>query len=349
MGWNRANNAIENKSIENGVRVAILTYPNSLKSAVYGLEELFHLASRLYREQHNESSGGQRDRQGGGEDAGPDIGTYGEQNTVPLFLPQVLTLDQLSCTEVFDVVILPPGQRSDFYLQPPNTLIHWLQQQAQSAVVCSACAGSFILAATPLLNGKRVTTHWAFESLFKAHYPNVLLDLDQILINEGSVITAGGMMSWLDLGFEVVAQYAPSGIVPLMGKYLVVDTGRRSQRFYRRFKPDLHHGDAPIRAAQEYLETALPDLPSVKDLAEQVAMGERTFLRRFEKVTQYKPKEYMQRLRIQKACERLEESRAPFETIAREVGYEDAGACRKRFIHIMGLTPSEFRQRFSEG
>ena len=335
---------LDNKAIENGVRIAILAYPNSLKSAVYGLEELFHLASRLCREPYNESSGGRNGEQKEGLNGEKNR----EQKNASLFLPQVLTLDQLSCAEVFDVVILPPGQRSDFYLQPPDTLTHWLQEQAQSAIICSACAGSFILAATPLLNGKRVTTHWAFESLFKAHYPNVLLDLDQILINEGPVITAGGMMSWLDLGFEVVAQYAPSGIVPLMGKYLVVDTGRRSQRFYRRFKPDLHHGDALIRTAQEHLETVFPNLPSVKDLAEQVAMGERTFLRRFEKVTQYKPKEYMQRLRIQKACERLEESRAPFETIAREVGYEDAGACRKRFIHIMGLTPSEFRQRFSD-
>ncbi|MDX1399554.1 MAG: helix-turn-helix domain-containing protein, partial [Oceanospirillum sp.] len=64
--------------------------------------------------------------------------------------------------------------------------------------------------------------------------------------------------------------------------------------------------------------------------------------------TGHKPKSYMQRYAIQKACDLLEESRVPVETIARDGGYEDAGACRKLFVRIMGLTPGEFRQRFRE-
>ncbi len=310
------------------VSVAILVYPDSLKSAVYGLEEMFILANRV-------------------------AGELGQQVA---FEPKLIRFDEQGfgveetiLNQEFQVVILPPGQRSEFYREPPVSLTAWIQQQADSkSLICSACAGSFILAATGLLNGRRATTHWGFESLFRQQHPEVTLDLDQIIVDEGSLVTAGGMMSWLDLGFEVISRFTEPGVVPLLGKYLVVDTGRRAQRFYRRFRPDLQHGDEVILLAQEKIAEQFPALPSVAELAQQVHLGERTFLRRFEKATGLKPKNYMQRFAIQKACDLLEESRVPFETIARDVGYEDVGACRKLFVRIMGLTPGEFRQRFRE-
>ncbi|WP_417598902.1 GlxA family transcriptional regulator [Oceanospirillum sp.] len=310
------------------VSVAIVAYPDSLKSAVYGLEELFILANRV----------------------------VGELGQSVCFQPEVLYFDGDSfATESllqapYQIVILPPGQRSEFYLQPPKALTAWVKYQAENAsgLICSACAGSFILAASGLLHRKRATTHWAFESLFRRQFPDVQLDLDQILVSEGQLLTAGGMMSWLDLGFEVVSRYTMPGTVPLMGKYLVVDTGHRAQSFYRRFLPDRSHGDDIIARAQTQIESLFPVLPTVSELAGLVHLGERTLLRRFEKATGYKPKHYMQRYAIQKACDLLEESLAPFETIARKIGYEDAGACRKLFVRIMGLTPGEFRQRFRE-
>lgn len=310
------------------VSVAILVYPDSLKSAVYGLEEMFILANRV---------AGELGQQVAFE---PQLIRFDEQGS---------SVDEGILSQRFQVVILPPGQRSEFYREPPAALTDWIQQQADSkSLICSACAGSFILAATGLLNGRRATSHWGFESLFRQQHPEVTLDLDQIIVDEGSLVTAGGMMSWLDLGFEVISRFTEPGVVPLLGKYLVVDTGRRAQSFYRRFRPDLQHGDEVIVSAQEKIAEQFPALPSVAELAQQVHLGERTFLRRFEKATGLKPKNYMQRFAIQKACDLLEESRVPFETIARDVGYEDAGACRKLFVRIMGLTPGEFRQRFRE-
>ncbi len=310
------------------ISVAIIVYPDSLKSAVYGLEEMFILANRV----------------------------AGELGQAVCFEAQLITFEDQGFSvsdallaKQYPVVILPPGQRSEFYREPPPALTDWIRQQADAeSLICSACAGSFILAATGLLDGKRATTHWAFEPLFRRQYPEVQLDLDQILVDEGRVLTAGGMMSWLDLGFEVISRFTSPGVVPMLGKNLVVDTGQRAQSFYRRFRPDLSHGDEVIANAQKQIESLFPALPSVAELAGLVHLGERTFLRRFEKATGHKPKSYMQRYAIQKACDLLEESRVPFETIARDVGYEDAGACRKLFVRIMGLTPGEFRQRFRE-
>lgn len=82
-------------------------------------------------------------------------------------------------------------------------------------------------------------------------------------------------------------------------------------------------------------------------MAEQVNLTVRTMQRRFLKATCYNPNRYLQRLRVQKACDLLENTQHSFEYIANQVGYEDTRACRKIFIKIIGLTPREFRMRFT--
>jgi len=143
-----------------------------------------------------------------------------------------------------------------------------------------------------------------------------------------------------------VAQHAGGGIMTQLGKNLVVDTGHRSQKYYQQFIPKRHHGDQAILAAQLFLDAHYPSKIVMANLASLCHMSERSFLRRFSQATGFKPSEYIQRLRIQKACDQLEQTQNSFETIAGEVGYEDSSACRKVFVRILALTPKQFRQRF---
>lgn len=81
-------------------------------------------------------------------------------------------------------------------------------------------------------------------------------------------------------------------------------------------------------------------------MAKKSHLSECTFARHFIQTTGFKANSYLQRLRIQKACELLESTKKTFEAIAYDVGYEDVSACRKSFVKIIGLTPKEFRRRF---
>jgi transcriptional regulator GlxA family with amidase domain len=75
-------------------------------------------------------------------------------------------------------------------------------------------------------------------------------------------------------------------------------------------------------------------------------MSERTFLRHFTSATSLKPMQYIQRLRVQKACNLLESSKQSFEKISASVGYDDVNSFRKVFIKVIGLSPSAFKARF---
>lgn len=248
----------------------------------------------------------------------------------------------------FTVVILPPSGAEQYYLLPSEALTSWLfEQHKAGAVVTSACAGAFVLAQAGLLNNKACTTHWGLAGLFRDKFPNVRLKPESILINEGSIITAGGMMSWLDLGLELVSQLSTPSVMRLLGKMLVVDTGAREQRFYQQFMPNFQHSDSAVLNVQHYMADHFSHTISNQVLSELSCLTERTLQRRFQKATGLNLNQYLQHLRVQKACDLLESSNLAFEAIAYHVGYQDASAFRKVFIKTMGLAPKAFRARFS--
>lgn len=308
------------------MKIAIIDYPDSQKSTIYGLQDMFILADRICKEQ--------------------DHPTQFEVTT--LNLEEVL--EQSDIRTIYTAVILPPSLEQGYYLAPEQSLLDWLLNQYHAGgILCSVCAGTFILAATGLLKEREATTHWGLAELFSQTFADVKLNPDKILVNEGDIITSGGMMSWIDLGLELVAQFSTPSIMRQLGKVLVVDTGQRKQQYYRQFNPDFQHGDPGILQAQKIIQREYGTSISIKELARKCNLSERTFLRRFIKVTGKSPLQYIQNIRIQKACDLLENTTDTFEMIVRRIGYEDISACRKTFVKIMGLTPVEFRKRFVGG
>ena len=310
------------------IKIVILLYPGVMRSAVEGLRELFELASRLNPVEQGEL-----------------------QFTVRLLDYTELEQGEGASDAELDrpqVVILPPCITDQFYPTEQPQLAAWLREMHGAGVLlCSVCAGAFILAQSGLLNQRPATTHWLLTERLAQQFPEVLVDGNKILINDGDLITAGGLMAWLDLGLELVAQFASPALMRRLGKQLVVDTAPREQRYYRCFIPPFNHGDRVILKVQHSLQNTYQLPLTVRQLALDSHLTERTFLRRFVRATGYKPKEYLQQLRISKACEALEASPDSVETISRRVGYDDVSAFRKVFIQIMGLTPREFRARFS--
>lgn len=316
----------------NQIRIGIVDYPGALQSAVQGLKEMFIAANRICAQQH--------------------------LNTV--FEIEIYTVEQILVlsdqnrvgeekreSHPLQAVILTPCLEGEYYGNPDIILKQWLREQhAQGAILCSVCAGAFILASCGLLDQRPATTHWGLSERFSKAYPDVRLDTNKILINDADIMTAGGLMAWLDLGLELVAQFTQPRIMRLLGKYLIVDTGSREQRYYRSFLPALDHGDKAVLNVQHYVQVNFANSISMSDMAALSCLGERTFLRRFVKATGLKPSQYLQQLRVQKACDWIESSHHSVELIATKVGYEDVSAFRKIFIKTMGLTPREFRSRF---
>jgi transcriptional regulator GlxA family with amidase domain len=100
-------------------------------------------------------------------------------------------------------VIVIPAQS-----EPTKAMLEWLRKSATSAdVTMSVCTGAFVLARTGLLSGKAATTHHSGFRAFAVQFPDIRLKRGARFVDEGSVATAGGLSSGIDLALHVVERY----------------------------------------------------------------------------------------------------------------------------------------------
>jgi transcriptional regulator GlxA family with amidase domain len=244
-------------------------------------------------------------------------------------------------------VISPPSNILPERMAPPPSAAVWMKEcHGAGATLCSVCAGAFVLAETGLMDGRRATTHWAFASQLAKHFPKVLLADEHMVVDEGDILTAGGILAWADLGLTLVGRLLGPSTMLATARFLLVEPPRSSQRPIAVFVPRLDHGDDAIRASQRRIHAQSATLQGVSDLADQAGMAARTFLRWFSAATGMTPVEYLQQVRIAKAREALEQSLTPVDRIAWDVGYADPAAFRKLFQKLTGLPPAAYRQQF---
>ena len=245
-------------------------------------------------------------------------------------------------------VIIPPTLEAPIAKQAAEPWLEWLKEQHSTGVILSSvCAGAFLLGETGLLSKRKATTHWGYAEDFKQRFPDVELDVDRIIIEDGDIVTAGGAMAWTDLGLRMIDRFLGSQVMNETARALLIDPSRREQCYYSAFSPILTHGDAAILKVQHWLQKTEAQDIDLSTLANCAQLEERTFLRRFHKATGMTSTEYCQRLRIGEAKDFLQFSSSPVEQIAWKVGYSDASAFRKIFKRLVGLTPSEYRRRFN--
>jgi transcriptional regulator GlxA family with amidase domain len=251
-------------------------------------------------------------------------------------------------THTLSVLIIPGNEQAPSGGSREGPLIEWLRaKHSEGVVVAAVCGGVFILARSGLLVGRQATTHWAFDEEFSLQFPDVLTETNRMVIDYGDIVTAGGVLAWADLGLRLIERFLGPTVMLDTARFMNVDPPGREQQFYSDFAPKTKHGDSAILKAQHWLSAQRENPVGVADIARYARLEPRTFLRRFVKATGMKPSEYQRRLRVTRAREMLEFSRTSVDEIAASVGYDDVGGFRRVFRKIVGLSPSQYRQRFS--
>ena len=260
----------------------------------------------------------------------------------------------LACHTTIDALedpdlVIVPALEGDPWLraQAEQGCIDWLLRQYRGqSELASFCTGSFVLASTGLLDGKRATTHWAFEQEFQRRFPAIDLQPEAIIVDEGRLITAGGATSFLNLALYVAEKHCGPETAQVTAGVLLIDRNKAPQSAYAIFSGQKAHGDAVILRAQVFIEEHAEQVQSIESLAATMAMSTRNFARRFKLATGNSPFEYVQRVRVEKAKRLLErEPDAAVGSVALQVGYDDIGSFRRIFERFTGLVPSEYRRR----
>jgi transcriptional regulator GlxA family with amidase domain len=165
---------------------------------------------------------------------------------------------------------------------------------------------------------------------------------------ESGIYSSGGANSYWNLLLHLVEKYTDRETAILAAKYFAIDIDRDNQSSFSMFKGQKGHKDDLIIKAQEYIESVIDERISVDELAEMVALGRRSFERRFKQATRNSVLEYIQRVKMEAAKRSFEGSRKNINEVMFEVGYTDNKAFRSTFKKITGLTPLEYRNKYNK-
>jgi transcriptional regulator GlxA family with amidase domain len=248
-----------------------------------------------------------------------------------------------------DLVIVPAVSYSDRLVKDNTVLIDWMREQySNGAELSSICSGAFLLAATGLLDGKTCSTHWNLASDFRRIYPNIKLLPERLITTEKGIYTNGGAFSFLNLMLFLVEKYFDRATAIYCSKIFQIDIDRDSQSQFLVFEGQKNHGDDVVARAQQYIEEHLQEKISFEELSQQLAVSRRNFDRRFIKATGNTPLEYLQRVKVEAAKRVLERGRKSVYDAMSEAGYNDEKAFREVFKKLTGLSPLDYRAKYSK-
>ncbi|MCX4144453.1 MULTISPECIES: transcriptional regulator FtrA [Paraburkholderia] len=245
-----------------------------------------------------------------------------------------------------DTIVIPGWRDADEL--PPEPLLKKIRAAYErGARLCSICSGVFVLAASGVLDGKAVTTHWRYADKLQQRYPQLRVQPDALYVDEGQIITSAGSAAGLDMLLHLVRRDHGSAIANRVAQRLVVPPHREGgqAQFVPRPMPQDEGGRLAKLMDWVRRHPALPH--TLRSLAERVAMSPRTLQRQFHDATGMAPYEWLVRERVAIARELLEApAPLPMARVAGLAGFGSEESLRRHFRRIALTSPGAYRKKF---
>jgi len=326
------------------VTVAVLVFPETNASVVYGMYDLF-------------------------KSAGSEWGMILDGEPGPhLMQPQLVSAHTGALRVNNDVLITPHTSLAECppvdivcvpeVNLPPGELlagrfareIAWLKKRhTDGSIIATACSGAMLLAEAGLLVGQDATTHWAWCPTLARRHPTVKVHEQRALVVTGEgqrLVMAGGGTTWLDLALYLVARSVDVETAMQVARINLIDWHSIGQQPFARLARTRQVEDYVIARCQTWVAEHYNESNPVTALVRLSGLAERSFSRRFQQATGMAPLEYVHALRIEEAKQMLEAGEQPIDAIAQEVGYEDAAYFSRLFRRKVNLSPNQYRKRF---
>lgn len=294
----------------------LVEFPDAMESALAGIEDILTLANRF-------------------------------SDSVECVCQRVLVGEKPKLSGDINILFLPPCIASHNQTQKPNDIANYVSWWHQNnAIIAASCASVFWLAETGLLNGKMATTHWRLFDQLSSQFPAIkTVEKQDVIVDEGNVVTAAGLFAYQDLALHLIARFTRFEVAKEVADFAMLDMNKRLQSYYQHFSPNYDHGDPLVLKAQQFCDTTDTKLLTVKRLCEHVAITERTLMRRFNKALRLSPSHYILQTRIEQSKRLLSLSQLSIEQIAYQVGYTDVSNFNRAFKLVTGITPTNYRNR----
>lgn len=261
----------------------------------------------------------------------------------------IATERDLSAVADADIVVMPSWH--DDCRRAPDALLDAVRRaHARGATAVGLCLGAFPLVEAGLLNGRTATTHWLAADELSTRYPEVNVNQDVLYVDEGDVLTSGGVAAGLDCCLHLLRRICGAEAANKVARKLLIAPHRDGgqAQFIERPLP-VSGSDGRFSQVLDWVIQHLEQTHSIDSLAERAAMSRRNFTRHFRKTTGTSFKQWLLNQRMAHAQRMLESSNASIDVVAQEAGFGTALSMRQHFRANLRTSPSDYRKLFRAG
>ncbi len=246
-----------------------------------------------------------------------------------------------------DTIIIPGGaglRRAE----TNRTVARWIGERAEKTRrVVSICTGIYALAATGLLDGRRVTTHWRFADDVARRFPQLQVQPNALFIRDDKYYTSAGVTAGIDLTLALIEEDLGRKAALRVARDLVVYLKRPGgqDQYSEPLRFQTMATDRLAELASWIATNPQRDL-SITVLAERACLSPRHFVRRFKAVFKQTPGAFVQDRRLEEARRRLTAENMSIDAIAASVGFQSTDAFCRAFRQRFRITPTGYRRNF---
>lgn len=256
--------------------------------------------------------------------------------------------------EAPDTLLIGGGDAALAAAEDPDLVRFVAEMASRCRRTGSVCLGAFILARTGFLEGRPATTHWEGTAALARAHPKIRVQPDAIYCEAAhppgrTLWTSAGVTAGIDMALAMVAAD--------LGREEALRLARALVLYVRRMGGQSQFSPALARQQRgggrfDGLVAKILDDPAADwrapALAAAAHMSERNFARRFAEEMGETPARFVERVRVEEACERLAAG-AALGALPGALGFGAAERMRRAFHRVKGVSPSDYAARFGRG
>jgi len=257
---------------------------------------------------------------------------------------EILVHEDLAAAADADLIAIPAYEAGTRL--HPEILRVVRDAEARGAWVLSVCSGAFVLGEAGILNGRRSTTHWMYAEDLARAYPQTDVDPDVLFVEDCRVVTGAGTAAGIDAALHIVRKELGAAAANIIARRMVVPPQRDGGQSQFIESPVVESRSDSFAIVTEWMLQNLDRELTVDQLARKALMSPRTFARRFRADLGTTPTAWLNRQRLLRAQQLLEETDRSLEAIAGDTGFGGAAVMRHHFLKVLQTTPTAYRRTF---